>query len=38
MASTYNKVGRPPVIFVRNGQARTVVRRERYDDLIALDC
>jgi diaminopimelate decarboxylase len=38
MASTYNKVGRPPVVFVRNGQARTVVRRERYDDLIALDC
>jgi diaminopimelate decarboxylase len=37
MASNYNKVGRPPVVFVRDGQARTVVRRETYEDLIALD-
>ncbi len=37
MASNYNKVPRPPVIFVRDGQARVVVRRETYDDLIALD-
>jgi diaminopimelate decarboxylase len=37
MASNYNKVGRPPVAFVRNGQIRTVVRRETYEDLIALD-
>lgn len=37
MASNYNKVGRPPVVFVRNGLIRTVVRRETYEDLIALD-
>jgi diaminopimelate decarboxylase len=37
MASTYNKVPRPPVIFVRDGRARVVVRRETLDDLLALD-
>jgi diaminopimelate decarboxylase len=37
MASTYNKVPRPPVIFVRDGEARVVVRRETHEDLLALD-
>lgn len=37
MASTYNKVPRPPVVFVAGGNARSVVRRETYDDLLALD-
>ena len=37
MASTYNKVPRPPVVFVRDGRARVVVRRETLDDLLALD-
>jgi diaminopimelate decarboxylase len=37
MASNYNKVPRPPVIFVRDGTARVVVRRETFDDLMALD-
>ena len=37
MASNYNKVGRPPVVFVRDGSVRTVVRRETNDDLLALD-
>ncbi|MHB1535201.1 MAG: diaminopimelate decarboxylase [Acidimicrobiales bacterium] len=37
MASTYNKVPRPPVVFVRDGEARVVVRREGLDDLLALD-
>jgi diaminopimelate decarboxylase len=37
MASNYNKVPRPPVVFVRDGQWRTVVRRETYQDLLALD-
>ncbi len=37
MASTYNKVPRPPVVFVRDGDARLVVRRETFDDLTALD-
>jgi diaminopimelate decarboxylase len=37
MASTYNKVPRPPVVFVRDGSARVAVRRESLDDLLALD-
>jgi diaminopimelate decarboxylase len=37
MASNYNKVPRPPVVFVRGGEARLVVRRETFDDLLALD-
>ncbi len=37
MASTYNKVPRPPVLFLRDGEARVVVRRETFDDLLALD-
>ncbi len=34
MASNYNKLTRPPVVFVRDGDARLVVRRETYDDLV----
>jgi diaminopimelate decarboxylase len=37
MASNYNKVGRPPVVFVSGGTYRVVVRRETYDDLLSLD-
>jgi diaminopimelate decarboxylase len=37
MASNYNHVPRPPVIAVRDGQARVIVRRETEDDLMALD-
>ena len=37
MASNYNKVPRPPVVFVRDGDARVVVRRETLDDLLRLD-
>jgi diaminopimelate decarboxylase len=37
MASNYNKVPRPPVVFVRDGEARVVVRRETLDDLLWLD-
>ncbi|MEV4497824.1 diaminopimelate decarboxylase [Micromonospora arborensis] len=37
MASNYNHVPRPPVIAVRDGQARLIVRRETEDDLLALD-
>jgi diaminopimelate decarboxylase len=37
MASNYNKVPRPAVVFVRGGQSRIVVRRETYEDLIRLD-
>ena len=37
MASNYNGVPRPPVVFCRNGDARLVVRRETWDDLMARD-
>ena len=37
MASNYNGVPRPAVVFCRDGDARLVVRRETYDDLIARD-
>ena len=37
MASNYNKVPRPAVVFVRAGVARVVVRRETVDDLVRLD-
>jgi diaminopimelate decarboxylase len=37
MASNYNAVRRPPVIFCRAGDARVVVRRETYDELTVRD-
>ena len=37
MASNYNKMLRPAVVFVENGRSRLVIRRETYDDLIRLD-
>ncbi|MGH8973216.1 MAG: diaminopimelate decarboxylase [Acidimicrobiia bacterium] len=37
MASNYNKVPRPAVVFVAGGTARVVVRRETLDDLLALE-
>lgn len=37
MSSRYNGIGRPPVVFVREGEAREVVRRETDDDLLACD-
>ena len=37
MASNYNKVPRPAVVFLRAGEARPVVRRETLDDLLRLD-
>lgn len=38
MASNYNRVPRPAVIFAENGQAQEVVTRETYDDLVSHDC
>jgi diaminopimelate decarboxylase len=37
MASNYNHVPRPPVVAVRNGKARVIVRRETEADLLGLD-
>jgi diaminopimelate decarboxylase len=37
MASNYNAVPRPPVVFCSEGDARVVVRRETHEDLTARD-
>ena len=37
MGSNYNKVLRPAVVFCRDGDARLVVRRESFDDLVRND-
>jgi len=37
MASNYNHALRPPVVAVRDGASRVVVRRETEDDLLATD-
>lgn len=37
MGSNYNKVTRPAVVFVADGKARLVVRRETLDDLLLLE-
>ena len=37
MASNYNGVPRPPVVLCRDGDARLVVRRETWVDLVARD-
>ncbi len=37
MSSQYNHVPRPPVVAVRDGTARLLVRRETEDDLLGLD-
>jgi diaminopimelate decarboxylase len=38
MASNYNKVPRPPIVFVRDGVATVVVRRETVEDLLRFEC
>ncbi|MDI3404531.1 diaminopimelate decarboxylase [Streptomyces cavernicola] len=37
MASNYNHALRPPVVAVKNGEARVIVRRETEEDLLRLD-
>ncbi|WP_234312578.1 hypothetical protein [Streptomyces sp. NRRL F-5065] len=37
IASGYNLVGRPPVVAVRDGIARLLVRRESLDDIRSRD-
>lgn len=37
MGSNYNKVLRPAVVFVADGEARLVLRRETIEDLLATD-
>jgi diaminopimelate decarboxylase len=37
MGSNYNKVPRPAVVFVADGEARLVFARETYEDLVRND-
>ena len=37
MASNYNKLTRPPVVMIKDGEDRVVVRRETFEDLVHLD-
>jgi len=37
LSSQYNHTPRPPVIAVRNGESRVLIRRETIDDLLGLD-
>jgi diaminopimelate decarboxylase len=37
MASNYNMVGRPPLVAVKDGRARELMRRETVADLLARD-
>ena len=37
MVSQYNGALRPPVVFVKDGEARLVVRRDTYEDLLLRD-
>lgn len=38
MASNYNRLPRPAVVFVEDGSHRVVIKRETYEDLVRLDC
>ena len=37
MASNYNRLPRPPVVMIKEGAARVVVRRESFEDLVRND-
>ncbi|MFE4456870.1 diaminopimelate decarboxylase [Nocardia tengchongensis] len=37
LASSYNGIGRPPIVAVRDGRSRELVRRETIDDLLRRD-
>ena len=37
MANNYNRVPRPSVVMVADGEAHTILRRETYEDLLRLD-
>ena len=37
MASNYNRIARPPVVMLRDGESYVAVRRETLEDILALD-
>jgi diaminopimelate decarboxylase len=37
MSSNYNRIPKPPIILVKNGKSRVIVKREDFDDIIRND-
>ena len=37
MSSNYNRIPRPPVVLVKDGKSRTIVKREDYNDIVRND-
>lgn len=37
MASNYNRIPRPPIVMLRNGESYVAVKRESLDDIVNLD-
>lgn len=37
MASNYNRIPRPPIVLVRDGKSRLIVKRETYEDIVRND-
>ena len=37
MSSNYNRLNKPPVVFVKEGKARMVIKRESYSDQLRLE-
>lgn len=37
MASNYNRIPKPPVVMIKDGQAKLVVKRETYEDVLKND-
>lgn len=35
MASNYNRIGRPPIVIIKDGADRLAVRRETFEDMVA---
>ena len=38
MASNYNRIPRPPIVALRGGEKKIIVKRESYEDIIRNDC
>ena len=37
MASNYNRIPRPPVVMLKDGESYVAVRRETLEDIVSLD-
>ena len=37
MSSNYNRIPKPPVVFINNGESRIVIKKETLDDIIRND-